>query len=72
MPKVKVNQEACIGCGVCVSMCPDVFELSPEGKSQIVEKFRGASPAEGEIPEDLRSCVEGAADNCPVKAITIE
>jgi len=29
---MKVDQEKCIGCGACVSVCPDTFELK-DGKS---------------------------------------
>jgi ferredoxin len=31
----KVNKEKCIGCGYCVSVCPEVFELGEDGKSKI-------------------------------------
>ena len=33
--KVKVNKDACIGCGACASICPDVFELNDEGLSEV-------------------------------------
>ena len=29
--KVKVNRDACIGCGACAAICPDVFEIDDEG-----------------------------------------
>ncbi len=74
MPKVKIDVDACISCGVCASMCPDVFVMDPEtGKSSVVENFRvGGNKAEGEIPADLVDCARTAADNCPVTAITVE
>jgi len=72
MAKVKVNHDACVGCGVCASMCPDVFVLGPDGKAIIVEQYRGASEAEGEIPDDLVDCARSAADSCPQQAITVE
>jgi ferredoxin len=34
--KVKVDQDLCIGCGLCESLCPEVFRLSAEGKSEVV------------------------------------
>lgn len=59
---VKVNKEKCIGCGLCVSLVPDVFELKDDGKAHVKE---GAS-CDGK--ED--ACKE-AAESCPVKAITL-
>jgi len=74
MAKVKINSDACISCGVCASMCSDVFVMDPEsGKSSIVEQFRvGGNKFEGEIPADLVDCAKTAAENCPVSAITVE
>ena len=51
-----VDQELCIGCGLCTSLCPDVFELNEEGKA--------VATGEGEVQE--------AIDNCPVSAICVE
>ncbi len=72
--KVKINAETCIGCGVCVSMAPDVFEMGEEGKSVIVEKWRtGDSPYEGEVTDEgLKDTVKTAADSCPTNSITVE
>ncbi|MBU1179527.1 ferredoxin [Patescibacteria group bacterium] len=59
--KIKINEEACIGCGTCAALCPDAFELNGEFKAELKE---GA---------DLdMSCVKEATDACPVEAIKIE
>jgi ferredoxin len=58
MYKVKVNKEKCIGCGACVAICPEVFELKA-GKA-IVKKA-----------QTNKECAKQAADSCPVNAITI-
>ncbi len=78
MAKFKVTidpRDNCISDMVCVSICPDVFEMNPEdNKSQIVEKYRvdPSNLAVGIVPEDLKSCVEDAANACPVQIIHIE
>lgn len=59
----KVNQEACIGCGMCLSFADAVFNFNADGKA---ENILGA------IPEDLEASVEEAAANCPTQAIEIE
>ncbi|MGC9180989.1 ferredoxin [Thermogladius sp. KZ2Tp1] len=73
--KVEINpRENCISDMVCVSICPDVFEMSTEdNKTQIVEKYRAdkANIAVGIVPEDLKSCVEDAAAACPVQIIHV-
>ena len=55
---VSVNKEKCIGCGACVSVCEEVFEMK-DGKA-IVKKGKEKS----KIP-----CVKEAAETCPVEAI---
>lgn len=59
MPTPKVDAEKCIGCGACVALCPDVFELRSDGKSH-VKNPRGKC--------DLKAAV----DACPVGAISIK
>ncbi len=73
--RVRIDREQCIADMICVSLCPDVFEMSEEdGKSQIVPKWRidPSNPAEGEVPEDLKDCVASAAEACPVNIIHYE
>jgi len=54
---IKVDKKKCIGCGACVSSCPEVFEMNSDGKSQV--------KAQKNIP-----CVQKAIDECPVGAIS--
>jgi ferredoxin len=63
MPKfvVKVDEGKCIGCGSCVAVCPENFELKENGRSR---------PLQEEI-DDL-GCSQIAAESCPVQAITVE
>jgi ferredoxin len=63
MSKYKIIQDAekCIGCGTCVSMCPDNWEMKENGK---------AYPKKEEIDEI--GCNQQAADSCPVQCISIK
>lgn len=54
--------ENCIGCGFCVSVCPDVFVMTDEDVAK----------AQGNVPEKLESEVMEAAEGCPVDAIEVE
>jgi len=61
--KVKVNQEACIGCGACAAICDSVFELNDEGVS---------TAKVNEVEADKAQDVRDAADACPTGAIEVE
>jgi|AntAceMinimDraft_4_1070372.scaffolds.fasta_scaffold188800_2 ferredoxin len=58
--KVKVNKEKCISCGLCVNMCPDIFELDSDAKSTVKNQPEG---------KQQDNCVEQSISSCPVEAI---
>lgn len=59
--KARVN-ESCIGCGLCVSTCPQVFEMTDEGVARAVE---------GELSAEVAGAALDAQAGCPVNAIEI-
>lgn len=59
----KINQNACIGCGTCVSLCGDVFELSDDNKSRVINGV--------DYPKH-EDCIKEAIEVCPVQAISEE
>ena len=70
--KVKVNKDACIGCGACASICPDVFELNDEGLSEVkVEEENKEKEEVVSVKEELQDEVRDAADSCPTGAIEV-
>lgn len=71
MVKVSIDQETCTGCGTCVALCGDVFELGDTGKAQLVEEYQESGPAAGSVSDDV-DCTESAAQSCPVDAISVE
>ena len=74
--KIVVNRDACVACGVAPNLCPQVFVLGDDnGKTRVVDEYSKTTTEEkstGEIPEDQYDCAKGAAESCPVQAITIE
>ena len=58
--KVKVNRDACIGCGACAAICDTVFEIDDEGLS-IVKKE--------EVKEEEKQAVIDSKESCPTGAI---
>lgn len=55
---VKVDQNTCIGCGLCAGMCPDTFKMNAEGKSEVIN-------------DKVTDCAKQAASSCPVSAISV-
>jgi len=60
--KVHVDSDLCTGCGVCVEMCPDVFELRDDVSVVIVEP----------VPAEHEDTAREAAEACPVEAISVD
>jgi ferredoxin len=59
--KVRI-EDNCISCGLCVSICPDVFTMGDQIAEGLVDI----------VPPDLEGLVQQAANECPVEAIIIE
>lgn len=53
---IKIDKNKCIGCGLCVSICSEIFEM--KGDKAIVKKQKN-------LP-----CVKEAIESCPVNAIS--
>lgn len=68
--KVVIEEDDCISCGTCMSLCGEVFEFGEENLSNIVEEYRGETPYQGTVPDDI-ACVELAVENCPTSCIKI-
>lgn len=58
MPKYKVNKGKCVGCGACLSNCPEATELGEDGKAEVIDQ------------EKIESC--GGEKVCPLGAIEKE
>ena len=51
--KVKVNQEACIGCGACCAYAEEVFEINEDGLSEVVKEEISAEEEQNVKDEKL-------------------
>jgi len=67
MKKIKIDQEKCIGCGLCVSIAEKVFRMNEQGKSEMIDP---PSSASGEISARQGGKIQEAIDACPVSAIS--
>ena len=56
---IKINQETCVGCGACVSICSENFIMNDSGKAEVKS-------------QETTDCTKNAVDSCPVQSIQIE
>lgn len=57
MKKVCVDKSKCIGCGMCVSVNPNIFEIQDDGKAGVIA---GQEEKIGQAEEALEMCPVGA------------
>ncbi|MEQ2455938.1 ferredoxin [Flavonifractor hominis] len=60
--EVTIDRARCIGCGLCVSACPDVFHLAEDALAQVHRQ-----PGPAHLP-----AVRAAAESCPVGIIHLD
>ena len=70
MAKVIHDKEKCISCGMCVSICPEHWEMEGDGKVGLKGSEKVGDNYEKEV-ENI-GCNKEAAENCPVGAIKIK
>lgn len=61
--KAKVDRDSCIGCELCTTICPLVFEMDDENIAIVI-----ADP----VPSDVEDLAREAQENCPTEAILLE
>ncbi len=60
--RVYIDEDLCIGCGLCASIEPSVFEMGDDNLSHVV----------GDVTDDNEEAVHEAVESCPVDAIKEE
>jgi ferredoxin len=56
---IRIDEELCISCGMCINNLPDVFRYNASGKAECFDP-------EGAAEEDIQ---KDAIDACPVSCI---
>ena len=61
--KASIDREGCISCGLCPSICPEVFRMADDGFAEVyVDK----------VPENAEEAAKEAEESCPVSVISVE
>ncbi len=61
--RARVDADKCIACGLCIEVCPAVFEAEDDGRAVV----RIAA-----VPTEEDDACRDAAAQCPVEAIILE
>ena len=61
--KIVVDKSKCSSIGLCEATAADIFAIGADGALHIVMD---------DIPEDRRTDLEQACENCPTQALSIE
>lgn len=59
--KTVIDAEACIGCGLCAQVAPDVYEMQEDKAIVLTE----------EVAEDKLEDAKSAVEQCPVTCIEL-
>ncbi|MCK5288623.1 MAG: ferredoxin [Candidatus Omnitrophica bacterium] len=60
MAKITIDESACVSCGLCANLCPEVFEMNAEGIAIV-------------LSNESETCdIKDIASQCPVDAIVVE
>ena len=59
--KAKIDADACVGCGLCASTCPEVYQMKDD-KAVVIGDV---------VPKAFEQAAKQGADDCPVTAITV-
>ncbi|MCW1384889.1 ferredoxin [Novosphingobium sp. KCTC 2891] len=60
--KVRVNDDRCVGQGMCRLACPEIFELNDEDGHAYVKMTDVPPELEHAVDHAVRSCPEGAIE----------
>ena len=61
--KATIDRSGCIGCGLCVSTCPEVFRMDDDGLAEVYQ-----SP----VPPEAEDSAVEAQEGCPVSVIAVK
>ena len=61
--KATIDADLCTGCELCVTTCPEVFEMGDDGLAHVKA---------GDVPADAEDTAQEAAAKCPVECIKVD
>lgn len=59
---VRIDEDLCIACGACESVCPAVFRVGERNVAEVLQ----------EACEECGDCILEAAEGCPQAAMLVD
>jgi ferredoxin len=74
MMKVTIDQQLCMGDGLCENIAPDVFSVLEDGVVYVIDRADGDRDpgVAATVPSEFEEAVVEAAEQCPGECIFIE
>ena len=69
--KIIQERQLCIGCGSCVAVCPEHWEMAEDGKARLINSKKNPETGNETVEIEEIGCNQEAADICPVQCIKI-
>lgn len=69
--KIIHEKQKCIGCGACVAICPDFWEMGDGGLAHLKGARENSETGNDELEISDAVCNREAVDSCPVQIIKI-
>ena len=60
--KAALDKTGCIACGICVDVCPEVFQMEDDGLAGVHH---------AEVPPEAEAGAVEAQESCPTSVITL-
>lgn len=71
--KIEIQHDACIGCGVCTSVSPNILKMNINTGLVDIDGFEKKDGVLfGEVTEDQLNNIRRAAASCPQMIIKVE
>ncbi len=61
--KAKIDRDGCIGCQLCPSICPEVFQMADDGLAEVITE---------DVPSEAEGTANEAQESCPVSVISVD
>jgi ferredoxin len=61
--KATLDREGCIACGLCPTICPEVFRMADDGYAEVYNQ---------DVPSEVEEEAIEAQESCPVSVIKVE